>query len=150
VSAAKANAAFLAEIAEIYRAVDSEIQALSPTCFGGGTCCKFDLAGHRLYLSTGELALLSLQPPPIMEQAPRLRCPYQTGPRCNARQNRPLGCRVYFCTPELASAIPPIYEKYHQHIRQLHAIYAIEYRYVELTNGLCQLFSNSRTDNDSV
>jgi Fe-S-cluster containining protein len=33
-------------------------------CLAGGNCCRFDLVGHRLYVSAGELALLTLELPP--------------------------------------------------------------------------------------
>ena len=109
---------------------------------GGGCCCKFDLAGHRLYLSTPELAYLIEQPPPSMQSARRLRCPYQIGPRCMARQRRSLGCRVFFCDEKLTLATQRLYEEAHEDIRNLAKALELPYRYAELTGVLLQLFDS--------
>jgi Fe-S-cluster containining protein len=59
------------------------------------------------------------------------------GPRCHARENRPLGCRAFFCGAE-ASDSQAIYESYHARIRQLHQRHGLAYRYVELTWALTE------------
>ena len=89
---------------------------------------------HRLYLSTAELALLTLDPPPLPPSP--LRCPYQVDSACRARARRPLGCRLFFCKPP-----PPddAYERLHNTIRRMHGEYAIDYHYVELTAALARL-----------
>jgi hypothetical protein len=121
----------LAALTDLYQQLDTTLADSDARCLGGGTCCRFDLAGHRLYVTTLELALFMRQPPtgPIVP----LRCPYQRGPHCHARTVRSLGCRTYFCrSPELTD----LYETYHQAIAHLHDQYAIPYLYVELTSGL--------------
>ena len=121
----------LAALAVLYDQLDAELAETNAQCLGGGTCCRFDIAGHRLFVTTLELAML-LQGPPPHPAAP-LRCPYQRGPKCLARGFRALGCRTYFCrSPELTD----LYESYHQAIAQLHEHHAIPYLYVELTAGL--------------
>jgi Fe-S-cluster containining protein len=55
---------FLAALGAIYKEADRRIASGGSACLGGGACCKFDLAGHRLYVTAGELALLALEPPP--------------------------------------------------------------------------------------
>ncbi len=125
-------------VAELYRQVDADVAAAGVRCLGGGCCCKFDIAGHRLYASTAELAVLLQCPPPRVEQAARMRCPYQRGPRCLARDGRPLGCRVFFCRAD-ASQLSPMYERYHQLLRQLHDRHAVPYFYAEITSAIRQL-----------
>lgn len=121
----------------IYAKVDAAIEALGGRCLGGGCCCKFDLAGHRLYVSTVELALLAMTKPPSPCIAGR--CPYQTGPRCSARAARPLGCRTFFCDKYLAPEFQQIHERWHRQIRLLHEGLCLEYHYIDLSTAMADL-----------
>ncbi|MHC4985451.1 MAG: hypothetical protein ACYTFO_04770, partial [Planctomycetota bacterium] len=122
-------------ITEAYRAVDAEIARLGFTCMGGGTCCRFDIADHRLFVTTAELAYLLAEGPAPQPARPQ-RCPYQVGPRCTARAARPLGCRVYFCSPRASQAINALYDRFHALISCLHNELDIDYQYVELGEAL--------------
>jgi len=139
----QADETFVPALRQLYRAVDAETAASGLTCMGGGACCKFDLADHRLYLSTGELALLTAEPPPGPLGRPG-RCPYQLGPRCLGRDRRPLGCRTFFCAPRGQDVRVRLYEAYHRQIRSLHERRWLPYAYVELTSTLSQLFLPKR------
>jgi len=132
--AAWAAQAALDDLRRLLERADAEIARLRPACLGGGACCKFDLTGSRLYVSTLELALLTRQAPARPELARRQRCPYQLGPRCQARCRRPLGCRVFFCSAE-GGWMQDLYERYHAEIRLLHQRHALAYLYVELTSN---------------
>ena len=146
---------FLAALRRLYEEVDRRL-AGGAKCLGGGGCCKFDLAGHRLYLTAGELALLADSPPPpprggpapeggsIRSKAPdkplrELRCPYQHRGRCSAYPRRPLGCRVYFCRAAARGGPPAAYEEFHRKLIELHERFALPYLYVELTAALRQV-----------
>ena len=133
----RSDAVFLAELAGLYREVDAEIQRAGHTCFGGGTCCKFAVISHHLFLSTGELAFLTQQAAPAAPGP--LRCPYQLGPRCTARARRPLGCRVFFCRPESQDWCERMYESYHERLRGVHERRRVPYHYVELTRSLAEI-----------
>ena len=122
---------FLDELRDILSQADAAIAQKSPLCKGCGKCCDFAKMGHRLYVSTGELALLSSIPPP--KSAKPLQCPYQINGQCKARDRRPLGCRVYFCESNLAE---DFYERFHDMILDSHKNFAVPYRYVELTSAL--------------
>ena len=130
---------FLRQLREIHGCADARAAALGAVCLGGGACCKFDRTGHRLYLSTGELALLTLEPPPDPAHIARGRCPYQVGPRCVARRRRPLGCRMYFCRKSLRPALQDTYEHLHRRVVSAHQSHSLPYAYVELTTSLSQL-----------
>ena len=82
---------FLQALAKLYRCADAAVAKRGARCMGGGACCRFDLVDHRLYLSTGELAMLSAALPADASACRAGRCPYQLGPRCTARDRRPLG-----------------------------------------------------------
>ena len=120
----------LTALAALYADADGHLG--DTACRGGGVCCRFDLAGHRLYASTLELAALLQEPASDTARAERLRCPWQRGPRCLARIWRPLGCRTFFCGGD-AAAQAALYERLHQRIAALHAQFGLNYAYVELT-----------------
>jgi len=134
------NKEFLQQLKKIYAEVDKFISESNPKCLGGGVCCKFDLMGHRLYLSVGELAVLTEKQPANKERYLEKRCPYQLGPRCIARENRPLGCRTFFCDKISENLFQTTYERFHREIQQLTQTHCLPYAYVELTFGLMQLF----------
>lgn len=135
---------FLDALRGVYRSVDEAVNRRGALCLGGGACCRFDLMGHRLMLSTGELALLTLRPPPGGRGAGLLPCAYQHGPRCTVRDRRPLGCRVYFCRAEWEDFCHQAYEASHERIRRLHERHALPYAYVELTAALNELGPSPR------
>ena len=120
----------------IFREVDERIRRVGAVCLGCGYCCRFALAGHRLYASTIELAALLSGPPARVAGA--LECPYQQGPACHARERRPLGCRTFFCrTPDAVTA--DLYETAHAQIRHLHTSLGVPYFYVEMTAAIAEL-----------
>jgi Fe-S-cluster containining protein len=140
VSRAGQCAEFMAAVASLYADVDHAIAQHELTCLGGGTCCRFDVAGHRLYVSTGELAFLLASPWPH-ESALPLRCPYQQGPLCRARSHRPLGCRTFFCRQTDSTTLDMLYERMHTDLKSLHDQYCIAYHYVEISSGLASWMS---------
>ena len=138
----QSDSEFLEHLRHIYSDVDDAIGRLGPICLGGGACCRFDLAAHRLYLSTGDLALLAQRQSAALK--PRVgRCAYQIGPRCTARENRPRGCRTHFCNTPTSSALTEIYENNHARIRHLHGSRTLPYQYIELTSALRRLLGRS-------
>ncbi len=133
------NPAFLDAIRDVYRRAEEDVAKLQPGCRACGECCRFDLADHRLYLSTGELAILSAEPPPSVEPCRALRCPYQADTLCLARNRRALGCRIFFCSSIFSHQINDLCEAYHTEIRDLHETHCLPYIYTEVTISLMQL-----------
>ncbi len=135
------NTAFMRAILDVYEDLDraGDADENRTLCLGGGACCRFDLFDHRLYATTGELAVLTRARPIDPSRLQRDRCPYQQGPRCLARENRPLGCRVFFCressqAPDTTDS--SAYETFHRRICELHEEYNVPYAYVELISAL--------------
>ena len=60
-----ARAADRAEVREAVRAIYDELQAETderrPRCDASGRCCRFEAFGHRLYVTTAELAAFSYE-----------------------------------------------------------------------------------------
>jgi len=132
---------FLDGLAALYAEVDRAVARTGARCMGGGMCCKFDLAGVRLYLTAGELAALSGEPPPNTRAVLAGRCPYQAGPRCAARIVRPLGCRIFFCGPATGEELTDVYELFHRRLCELHQTHCLPYAYVDAMVAFLQLFS---------
>lgn len=120
-----------ARMATFYAAVDEAVAAHRPVCRNRGACCRFDSFGHKLYVTTVELAffLHGLRDRPRLPQEGA--CPYQVGGLCTARDHRPLGCRVFFCDPETRDWQGPEYERRLIELRQLSSEFGVPYRYVE-------------------
>ena len=155
---------FLAEMRGLYEEADRRVARGPDRCLGGGGCCKFDLFGHRLYLTAGELAILTLEPPRAKagpsqwagfagakggngqgKDTRGCRCPYQARGRCGAYARRPLGCRVYFCRPADPEAPGRTYEEFHSRMALLHRRFALPYLYVELTGALTEVLTERQT-----
>ncbi|MHC4981677.1 MAG: hypothetical protein ACYTF6_00725 [Planctomycetota bacterium] len=134
VSACRRDADFIAALRNVYTRVEAAVCRRGATCRACGGCCRFDETGCRLYVSAGELCVL-------LNQLPRQRlrggrCPYQLGRLCTAREDRPLGCRTFFCGRHLRDWSQRLYESWHGRIKRLHEKHELPYLYVELTAGL--------------
>ena len=136
-----ANTEFIHSVLGIYESLDEETPLLDLTCSSCGDCCRFDTSGIRLYLSTGELAALSSLDPPVPEAPVSGRCPYQVGNECHARNNRPLGCRIFFCENPPGYNMEQEYERWHGAIQSLHQTHCLPYAYVDIVDAFLQLHS---------
>ena len=87
------------EVLAVYAAADAAVAAAGPRCEASGRCCRFTEYGHTLFISAFEAEILLERAPPYGQPVSRDGCPFQIGGLCTARENRPLGCRIYFCDP---------------------------------------------------
>lgn len=120
--------AALDALAGIYRELDAELAESNPRCELSGRCCDFPKAGHELFATDLEVEFARRHAGEV-PAAPEKLCPFWRVGRCELRDGRPLGCRVYFCDPEFAAAMPEIAERFHRRIVALHSEFAIPYRY---------------------
>jgi Fe-S-cluster containining protein len=135
---AQQTPALAAEIDRIYADFEAERATQSPRCDQSGKCCRFEAYGHRLFVTTIELAVFHERAKPT---APVVDwdgtgCPYQRGGLCSVHMARPFGCRVYFCDPTADAWQQAQYERFHAAIRELHVRYDVPYWYVEWREGL--------------
>ena len=137
-------------IRAIYDALAADTAAQKPRCDASGRCCNFDAFGHRLYVTTMELAAfvdqLPASPPRQPPTPTRLRllnlpraCPYQVDRLCSVHAIRPFGCRVFFCDPTATAWQHDRYEYYHAQLRAAHARLDIAYFYLEWRQALNDL-----------
>lgn len=143
----------------LYAELNDEITTLAPTCWNKGDCCRFGAYGHRLYVTTLELMYFAARlhapgPPSAGSTVPHEpgrslpvlagaslemfasafeadRCPYATGGRCQAREARPLGCRIFYCDPGAQSWQGPVTERYLARLRTLHEQFEVPYYYAD-------------------
>ena len=86
-------------VLNVYAEVDRAVAAAGPRCDASGRCCRFEEYGHTLFISQFEAELLLETAPHFEQPASREVCPFQVQGLCTARNERPLGCRIYFCDP---------------------------------------------------
>src|SRR5262245_21877628 len=96
-------------VREIHSAADAAVAVQGPVCESSGRCCRFTEYGHTLFLSDMEAEYL-LATAPGYDRVSIDGCPFQTDGLCTARDERPLGCRVYFCDPKFQQSMPLILE----------------------------------------
>ncbi len=148
-------------VGRVYADVQKSIDARRPLCVMSGRCCRFEEYGHRLYVTTIELAAfthdLERQPqkpppaplpanaaaPPAIIQLPQPRdpggCPFQTGKLCGVHAIRPFGCRMFFCDPTAAEWQNQAYERFHAELKALHEQFSVPYFYLEWRAALSAL-----------
>ena len=149
-----ARAGISADVAALLDRAQAEITALNPKCDASGRCCRFEEYGHRLYITMAELIHFSsvmteenharahepsalacartvISLPQFFADAQPRGCPYQVGRLCQARDARPLGCRIYFCDPGAQSWQNTLYERYHAELKAIHIHWDVEYSYIE-------------------
>lgn len=148
-------------VARVYDALQREIDARRPICTASGRCCHFEAYGHRLYVTTLELAafvaaqsppqlpVVSCQSPVKTKSLPLLatrnlqlatsNCPFQIGNLCSVHAIRPFGCRIFFCDPTSTQWQNERYEEFHSELKRLHEELNVPYLYVEWRQALTAL-----------
>lgn len=145
--AAAARADVLEAMRAFYQEADAEIAARSPTCWNRGLCCNFGGYGHRLYVTTLEVAYYlgagdltrgaasAAGPAELGSDG----CPDARGGICHARGRRPLGCRIFFCDPAAQFWQGPMTEEWLVRLRRLHEELQVPYFYADWMHVLREL-----------
>ncbi|HEX4793767.1 MAG TPA: hypothetical protein VH370_08250 [Humisphaera sp.] len=149
-------------VAAVYASLAKAIEERRPICRTSGRCCRFEEFGHRLYVTTLELAKLvhdlsEMDKPSAATTSPKSLpvlttnnsqptthdppdgCRFQIEGLCTIHAIRPFGCRVFFCDATSTQWQQDQYEKHHARLRQLHEELGVPYRYVEWRYALVQL-----------
>jgi Fe-S-cluster containining protein len=139
ISAAK-NSEAMAAVAEVYADLAAAVAERKPICVISGRCCHFEAYGHRLYVSTLELARFCADTQP---QAPGnwdgTGCPFQRAKLCGVHAARPMGCRIFFCDATSTAWQHGLYEALHNRLRGLHEKLNVPYYYVEWRSALREI-----------
>src|SRR5690348_9608071 len=88
-------------VAQVYTDVQRAIDSRRPVCAMSGRCCRFEEYGHRLFVTTMEMAafVASLGSTDAMKRWDGTGCPFQVNRLCSVHTIRPFGCRMFFCDP---------------------------------------------------
>ena len=135
VEEARKHPELLARLAELYRGVQAEIDQRKPRCDVSGRCCRFDEYGHKLFVTTLELAGFAAQVR-AAETPSTGACPYQVNGLCSTHLVRPFGCRIFFCDPTATAWQQEQYEQFHLQLKNLHEELGVPYLYFEWLAGL--------------
>jgi Fe-S-cluster containining protein len=129
----------LAAVEQVYVDITAAIAERRPVCEMSGRCCRFEEYGHRLYVSTLELAaFIAGNPKPVVDWD-GTGCPFQAGKLCTVHTIRPFGCRMYFCDPTATEWQQGMYEQFHARLKALHEALGVPYYYVEWRAALREL-----------
>ena len=163
---ASTNPALLAELDAFFGELDRRIAEHQPVCRNRGACCKFGAFGHKLYVTTLELAYFRARHPDrLQEQDPRPKrddqraaglslrglttsenpttanqvCPFQQEGMCTTREGRPLGCRVFFCESADEGWQSELTEWALARLRRMHEQFDVAYSYTEWLAALDEM-----------
>jgi hypothetical protein len=141
---AATNPELIDALNSLYAELDSRIAAHRPVCRNRTTCCKFDTFGHKLYVTTLELAFFRAHHADeisrtTIDSPPLAQCPYQVDGLCTTREGRPVGCRVFFCESKDESWQGEITEWALEQLRGIHSKFNVPYSYMEWTVGLAEI-----------
>jgi hypothetical protein len=139
------GAALIEAVSGLYDQLDRQVCAEGVRCRNCGACCHLRHFGHRLYVTTVELAyfVAGLSSPVRRPQGGV--CPYQQGSSCTARAHRPVGCRLFFCEPASSDWQSRQYEALRPRLIALHERLGLPYAYVEWLAALSKLAGAART-----
>jgi Fe-S-cluster containining protein len=141
VDAARANAEAMAAVGHLYQELADAVAERKPVCTASGRCCRFEAYGHRMYVSTIELArfiddLEAAGEPGGDPSWDGTGCPFQIEGLCSVHTIRPLGCRTFYCDPSSTEWQNHLYERHHAQLRALHDELGVPYWYVEWRQAL--------------
>ena len=117
-----------------YDEADRRIAALPHTCWNKGECCQFGQFGHRLYVTTLEAAYFMATAPDPGRPFPVITedtCPCAHDGQCNARDRRPLACRIFYCDPAARDWQGPLTEELLTQLRKMHGALDVPYVYAD-------------------
>lgn len=125
-------------IQNLYRAVQDALDLRKPVCNVSGRCCRFEEYGHRLFVTTLEMAAFvhHLGQQHSVDGWNGRGCPFQWNGLCKVHRIRPMGCRLYFCDPTAIEWHQETYERFHAELRRLHEVANARYFYVEWRTAL--------------
>ena len=112
----------------LYAELEAELARLAPKCELSGRCCDFKKSGLTLFATDLEVDHLRRTTPPRQSADPEL-CPWWVGGLCQARDGRPLGCRLYFCDATKAAELEELSGRFHDRLKRLHDATGVPYRY---------------------
>lgn len=126
------NPSLRRRVLELYQEVDAAIARAGPVCQLSGRCCRFREYGHVLFVSHLEAEVLLAGAPPYERPVSPDFCPFQKERLCQARDVRPLGCRIFYCDPSYQETGQMLMEEYLHRLKELTQAEGLPWRYAPL------------------
>ena len=123
-----AEASAQAALGQLYRDLEKEVARVQPRCELSGRCCDFKTSNLTLFATDLEIRWLEARTAAGEQPDPEL-CPHYVNKLCEARDGRPLGCRVYFCDTSTQVEMEQLSERFHQRLKQIHDECEVDYSY---------------------
>lgn len=124
-------------VRNLYSALSDAIELRKPVCVSSGRCCRFEEFGHRLFVTTMEMATFLHQLPGDAQRFVNPGgCPFQAGKLCGVHSIRPFGCRVFFCDETATDWQQEQYSRFHAELKRLHEEFNVPYFYLEWRQAL--------------
>jgi Fe-S-cluster containining protein len=147
VRSAAARPEVRAAVNDLYQRVQREVDERRPVCAVSGRCCRFEEYGHRLYVTTLELAAFVHELERAWSEGRAAQpatwdgtgCPFQIAKLCGVHPFRPFGCRMFFCDATSTEWQNLTYEQFHAELKRLHAELEVPYAYVEWRQALREI-----------
>jgi hypothetical protein len=124
----------IAELQELYRRLEKELAPVKRHCDARGICCNFSKCGHMLYVTdieAAEMARSGAEPDAALAEGGT--CPYLRDGKCGIRDNRAIGCRLYYCDKTYEDERNELCEKFLKDARLIEQRYGIAHRYRPVT-----------------
>ena len=130
-----------APVENVYLALQDAIDLRKPICSASGRCCRFEEYGHRLFVTTMEMAafIAQIDRPLVPVEWSGMGCPFQLKGLCDVHRIRPFGCRVFFCDETSVKWQAEQYERLHRELKRLHEELCVPYFYVEWRAALAAM-----------
>lgn len=124
------------EVESIYGLIDRQRAKTGAKCAACGKCCDFHNYGHKLFVTSVELAYLKVRlGQENMRQMRNGACGFNEHGRCSIYPNRFAGCRIYSCKSDPA-AQNELTEAVLRKIKKLCRQTGAAYHYSELSVAL--------------
>lgn len=135
-------------VARVYADLQTAIDLRKPKCEASGRCCGFDEYGHRLYVTTMELAAFvhAMVDSKARGLGSQGGCIYQIDGLCSVHTIRPFGCRIFFCDSTSDDWQHAQYEHFHARLKRLHDELSVPYAYMEWRQALRELGLDQPTE----
>lgn len=130
------------KVVEIYKWLDLQIHnnsELAGVCNACGKCCDFESFGHKLFVTTPELAYITENlGAKNIKPMKTSRCPYNIKSKCGIYEHRFASCRIFCCKGD-ADFQNCLSEKALKKFKLLCSEFQIPYRYTDLATALKDL-----------
>lgn len=121
-------------VEKIYNWIDSQV-AGTGDCKACGDCCDFEKFGHRLYVTSVELAYFVEKMGDDLRKMDSDVCPYRVDGKCTVYPYRFAGCRIFACGRN-EDTESQLSEESLQRLKEIGEEHKIPYQYTDLKTAL--------------